>query len=61
MHHLGTKDVRRLGSTTAVAVLVPGHHRAVSETIVWFPCLEYKIPSVTTGTEEENCIFDMLM
>lgn len=59
MHHLGAKDVRRLGSTATVAVFAPGHHRVVSETIVWFPHLEYKVLSV--AIEEKNYIFDMLM
>lgn len=47
MCHLGDKDVRGPGNTMAGAVLLRGHHAVVSETIICFPCLEYKIFSVS--------------
>jgi len=48
MHHLGAKDVRTLGSITTMAMLVPGHHRMISQTVIGYLCLEQKILAVTT-------------
>lgn len=60
MRHLGFKDMRRLGSTTGVAALLPGHCKEVPENIVCFPCLEYKILSVIIQKQRrKNYVFDM--
>lgn len=61
MCHLGDKDVRGLGNTTAGAVLLPGHHRVVSETIICFPCLEHKILFVSIQEQKKKThTFDMV-
>lgn len=54
MCHVGDKDVGGLGNTTAGAVLLLGYHRVVSDTIICFPYLEYKIFSVSVQEQRRK-------